>query len=678
MAGTELLISIVSQATGKGFLDSEKSVKKLQKNVKSLGKTIGVTFAVGAVVAFGKAAVKAFSEDEKAAIKLSRAVENLGIGFANPAINKFIEDLERSAGIADDVLRPAFQNLLNTTGSLTKSQELLNNAITISRASGVDLATVTKDLTKAYLGSNKGLEKYNTGLTKAEIESKSFSQVLGVLLKQSAGAAEDYLSSTAYQMEVLSIAGVNASEIIGGGLVDAFAMIAGGTEASDAAIGIEMVATAVANLARGAGAAVSGIPTLLKSLKNLPKNIFTGFVGASAGINITTPTENNKLTVSEKKQKEALAKLEAAAVKRAKQLADLAKKQANAEILKRKEKEKQAKLDKAALALGKGEDVFDLDKIQVQAALLAKQDEINKLGVNATDQQKLQLANDLTRLSIKQTMAQLEDAIAAQDVEAATRLAKKLNTDLAILSVLQNQEFKLKDINEILDKFKSKDLINLKNLDDALLKLLEMTKLDLKFLCGTALGTTTTTTGPKTTTQTVTKPNGSCPSGMGIYQQIFIDGVLSSETFTACTTPANVVPKLFNTTSSSTSTAKIAEEIATLSNLRSTTQKGTGINFLLKEQIDTLTDAMSTNALNALGDEQARLREFRIAERPGIGADSMFDPAFFRRGEEKGNTYNVNINAGVIGNEDGVATVVQKAILELERRGDPLRYTGGL
>jgi HPt (histidine-containing phosphotransfer) domain-containing protein len=45
-------------------------------------------------------------------------------------------------------------------------------------------------------------------------------------------------------------------------------------------------------------------------------------------------------------------------------------------------------------------------------------------------------------------MAQLEDAIAAQDVEAATRLAKKLNLDLAILGVLQNQEFKLKDIKK--------------------------------------------------------------------------------------------------------------------------------------------------------------------------------------------------------------------------------------
>jgi hypothetical protein len=610
---TELLINIVSQATGKGFLESEKNVKKLQKNVKSLGKTIGVTFAVGAVVAFGKAAVKAFSEDEKAAIKLSRAVENLGIGFANPAINKFIADLERSAGVADDVLRPAFQGLLTTTGSLTKSQELLNNAITISRASGVDLATVTDDLTKAYLGSNKGLEKYNTGLTKAEIASKSFSEVLGVLLKQSAGAAEDYLSSTAYQMEVLSIAGGNASEIIGGGLVDAFAMIAGGTEASDAAIGIEMVATAVANLARGAGAVVSGIPTLLRSLKNLPKNIFSGFAGASAGINITTPTETNKLTVSQKKQRQALAKLEAAAVKRAKQLADLAKKQANAEILKRKEKEKQAKLDKAALSLGKGEDVFDLDKIQVQAALLAKQDEINRLGVNATDQQKLQLANDAQRLKVKQLMLDLEDAIEAKDEKRATALADQLNKELGILSTLQNQNYKLIDIEKILDSFVPKDLINLKNLDDAIRKLLEIANSRFDFL----------------------SPIMPSQNRSGIND-------LDQDIFTR-----------YNAGDPNAIAAVEAHADA--------------ISMLAESEL-ALADALFAESIRALDIATASLS-------PSVATSSRgFDPAAFRMADN----ININVNAGVIGNEDGVATVVQKAILDLERRGDPLRYTGGL
>ena len=110
--------------------------------------------------------------------------------------------------------------------------------------------------------------------------------------------------------------------------------------------------------------------------------------------------------------------------------------------------------------------------------------------------------------------------------------------------------------------------------------------------------------------------------------------------------------------------------------MRKTTSTGTGINFLLKEHIDTLTDAISSNALNALGDEQARLRAMGVFDTAGIGAE--FDVAGFRRGEERGNTYNVNINAGVIGNEDGVEQVVQRAILSIERKGDPLRYTGGL
>jgi hypothetical protein len=38
----------------------------------------------------------------------------------------------------------------------------------------------------------------------------------------------------------------------------------------------------------------------------------------------------------------------------------------------------------------------------------------------------------------------------------------------------------------------------------------------------------------------------------------------------------------------------------------------------------------------------------------------------------------INVNAGVIGSEDSVEQAVQKAILSIERKGDPLRYTGGL
>jgi len=137
------VINIASKFDAKGFKQAETALGKLSSTAKKLAGGLGVAFGAAAITQYGKASVKAFAADEAAANRLTRAVENLGIGFANPAIADYIGKLEKSAAIADDILRPAFQGLLTTTGSLVQSQKLLNDAITISRASGIDLATVT-------------------------------------------------------------------------------------------------------------------------------------------------------------------------------------------------------------------------------------------------------------------------------------------------------------------------------------------------------------------------------------------------------------------------------------------------------------------------------------------------------------------------------------------------------
>jgi len=391
-------IDIAAEFTGKkAFKQADTATQKLTKNVKQLAGGLGLAFGTAAVVNFSKQAVKAFAQDEAAAVRLTRAVENLGIGFANPAISKYIAELERSAAIADDVLRPAFQGLLTTTGSLTKSQELLNNAITISRASGIDLATVSTDLARGYVGITKGLKKYNTGLTTAEISSKSFAEVLGVILTRSAGAADDYLQTTQYRMDSLSIATGNASEIIGGGLVNAFARIGGGTEATDAAKAIEDIAGAVAFTTEQIGALLGVIPNLIGVLKNLPKNILGGVAGLSPNLRpvTTPPPAKPKPTPTELsllKQQELLAKLEADALKRQKALLALQKKQSDAA---KKAAADKARLDKAAA-------VFELQKIQIAAALKGK----------ISDEER-------TRLLLMQ-------AIEEGNVDKAEALAKKL------------------------------------------------------------------------------------------------------------------------------------------------------------------------------------------------------------------------------------------------------------
>jgi hypothetical protein len=410
-------IEIGSRFDAKGFKQAETAIGKLEGGVKKLAGAFGIAFGTQAVVNFSKAAVKAFAEDEAAANRLARAVDNLGIGFANPAISKYISELERSAAIADDILRPAFQGLLTTTGSLTKSQELLNNAITISRASGIDLATVSQDLANGYVGITRGLKKYNTGLTTAELSSKSFAEVLGVLLTRSAGAADDYLETTQYRMDSLTIATGNASEILGGGLVNAFAAIGGGTEASDAAAAIESIATAMANVITFAGKTIGVIPTLLANLKKLGKDIFLGFAGAQAGVKLTPgpkPPPPPKPDPSVIAQQKLLAKLEADAAKRAKALLALQKKQTDAA--------KKAAADQAKLA--KSQSIFNLEKIQIEAALKGK----------ITEEEK-------TRLLLMRAILE-EDVATAEALEKKLADIQKKNAqiaaDLAIIAAAKN------------------------------------------------------------------------------------------------------------------------------------------------------------------------------------------------------------------------------------------------
>jgi hypothetical protein len=153
-------------------------------------------------------------------------------------------------------------------------------------------------------------------------------------------------------------------------------------------------------------------------------------------------------------------------------------------------------LDKANLALLKGEEVFDMDKIQIAAALTSQAE---ALGKATSSSQVLQIANDVARLNVKQSILALEDAIAAKDEAAIIAATAKLNTDLKVLGTLGAQNLKLLDIKSLLESLKPKDLINLANLEAALALL---GKINLA-----STGTTkipTTTTGATTSTAAAT------------------------------------------------------------------------------------------------------------------------------------------------------------------------------
>ena len=86
-----VFVDIAAEFTGnKAFKQADNATDKLAKNVKSLGRALGVTLSVGAVLAFGKAAVKAAAEDEKAQKQLALALKNVGLGRDVAASEEYI------------------------------------------------------------------------------------------------------------------------------------------------------------------------------------------------------------------------------------------------------------------------------------------------------------------------------------------------------------------------------------------------------------------------------------------------------------------------------------------------------------------------------------------------------------------------------------------------------------
>jgi len=381
----DLRIDLAAEFRGKkAFKEAAKATSSLDKAVNKLGKQVASVFAASKVIAYGKASVKAFVEDERSVSQLATAVKNLGLAFAQPEINNYISKLESTTGILDDQLRPAFQSLLTTTGSLTKSQELLGLAIEGARGSGKDLTTVAQDLAQAYVGNTRGLRKYNLGLTQAQLKTASFTEIQQKFQQQFSGANAAYLATYAGKLDVLKVASDRAKEAIGKGLVDAL-VLAGGKDGD-----VQDVADAMSNLSNYTADTIRGLGVLAGKLATIDQNIAGGFLGKLLNLGTQTSLIRllNKLgadasprpTAGRRFMGGAQANLydsSAAAEKKfqAQQKA-LAAAQTKAAKALTAEQKKQAALKKAGT-------IFDLEQIQLVAALKGKLSEEEKTRVQA-------------------------------------------------------------------------------------------------------------------------------------------------------------------------------------------------------------------------------------------------------------------------------------------------------
>ena len=206
-----------------------------------MGAAVG-TAAIQAVEAgarmaiqFGVDGVKAFLDDEAAAAKLAKTMQNLGLEQATSAVEANIDALQRQTGIVDDILRPSFDRLVRSVGNVSEANKLLALSADIAAGTNRSLDSVVQALGRGFDGSTLGLARLGAGLDKATLKTGDMDVITQKLADTFGGQAAVKAATFQGQIDRVSVAFGELQESFGQAFMEGVTSgFADGVNAGDA------------------------------------------------------------------------------------------------------------------------------------------------------------------------------------------------------------------------------------------------------------------------------------------------------------------------------------------------------------------------------------------------------------------------------------------------------------
>jgi hypothetical protein len=384
-------INFLTKFDKKGLERATKELKGFDKVVatgsfrlRAFAKAGGVAAAAGLAI-FTKRSISAALAQERLDKSLQLTLSSIGQGALASEITSFIQSLQTTTNVTEDQLVPAFQQLVAQTGDVQSSQELLKLALDASAGTGKDLSTVLDAITKAAIGNYKSIGTLGIGITAAEAKTMGFAKTIQLLQKYE-GAAEQSTLTLDGQMKAFRISAGEATETLGTGFLNAYAIISGGQPLiKDLGTDLEVAARQFSNIFVGIAATTKekGLGVYLE----LAKVAVEGLVGETSTLQ---KLENTGIkALSTEKQTANAREDRFKATKKIltfdQIIANIQKNILATEKLNTKEKLAQQQLEKKKSELSA---MFDIDRINLQVALSRKLSTEDELRVKIL--QKLQ------------------------------------------------------------------------------------------------------------------------------------------------------------------------------------------------------------------------------------------------------------------------------------------------
>jgi hypothetical protein len=201
-------INIVTGFDGGGL---EKAIKEFNKLQTTADKTkfviqkaaLPAAAALAGIAAAAGLATKAAMQDAEEQAKLAQTLRQ-ATGATNEqiaAVEKQVSAFMKVSTFTDGELRPALASLVQATGDVARSQELMSLAMDISVATGTPLIAVTDALAKAENGQMRALAMLAPAVRENVKEGASLGEVYTKLGEVFGGAALAQTKTAAGQMQ---------------------------------------------------------------------------------------------------------------------------------------------------------------------------------------------------------------------------------------------------------------------------------------------------------------------------------------------------------------------------------------------------------------------------------------------------------------------------------------------
>jgi hypothetical protein len=442
----DVRIDIATQFTGKkAFKQAETATEKLNKGVKNLARNLGYAFGTAAVVAYGKASVKAALESQAEQERLNNILR-VTTGATQSQIDVLNEQataLERIGVVTGGNIKmtqsqlATFDLQISTIKTLTPAILDYVTAEKGATASASDFKSMTNGLAQALNGNFTSLTRTGFVLdevTKNTIKNGTETERAAALVKVLNSTYKDFNANLRLtdsgQMQVLANTAKEVQTNIGIGIIDALKILSGDTTVENLSNNMRSTSLYLQDV-------IVGVGTLGEKLKNIPVlgglNVgMIPIVGTYIELLRASGKERREILTynkNEHKAKQQNLAIDVKADKLTKSQVTAQNKLLSTQKKIAAEKKKQEILDKASLVLAQGQKVFDEEGIQLAAAAQGK----------LSDEER-------TRLALKTDIFNLEAAINEGNVSAAARLANSMVANAQKLAALRTDVIGLNDI----------------------------------------------------------------------------------------------------------------------------------------------------------------------------------------------------------------------------------------